>query len=155
MDNGARNGYILEISPALLEKIHQDGERKYPEEGAGLLLGSVMENRRTVKEIILAKNIQEPSTRRRRYAISPYDFAAAEDEAEKGGLELLGVFHSHPDHSDLPSEFDLELAVPWFSYLITSIVEGQAKSSRSWRLLDDRTDFSEEVLEITSEKGMD
>jgi proteasome lid subunit RPN8/RPN11 len=155
MDNGARNGYILEISPALLEKIHQDGERKYPEEGAGLLLGSVMENRRTVKEIILAKNIQEPSTRRRRYAISPHDFAAAEDEAEKGGLELLGVFHSHPDHSDLPSEFDLELAVPWFSYLITSIVEGQAKSSRSWRLLDDRTDFSEEVLEITSEKGMD
>ena len=71
-----------------------------------------------------------------------------EEEADRLGLEMLGVFHSHPDHPNLPSEFDRQWAWPNFSYLITSVVEGKAVDSRSWRLSEDRTSFSEEIIEI-------
>jgi proteasome lid subunit RPN8/RPN11 len=155
MDNCGKNGFILEIPTVLLEKIHQNGEKRYPEEGAGLLLGNVQSDRRVVKDILLVDNIREASARRRRYAISPQDFAAAEDEAELRGLEVLGVFHSHPDHPELPSDFDREWAMPWFSYLITRVIHGRAEYSRSWRLSEDRTNFIEEALDIAKEKGLD
>jgi proteasome lid subunit RPN8/RPN11 len=61
-------------------------------------------------------------------------------------MTLLGVFHSHPDHPDLPSEYDREWAQPYFSYLITSIGKGTAIESRSWRLLEDRSAFIEEAV---------
>jgi proteasome lid subunit RPN8/RPN11 len=59
---------------------------------------------------------------------------------------VIGVFHSHPDHPNQPSEFDRQWALPWFSYLITSIEKGTAVGSRSWRLEDDRTGFEEEEI---------
>jgi proteasome lid subunit RPN8/RPN11 len=70
-----------------------------------------------------------------------------EEEADRLGLELVGVSHSHPDHPNLPSEFDRQWAWPNFSYLITSVVEGNAVESRSWRLNEDRASFSEEDLQ--------
>jgi proteasome lid subunit RPN8/RPN11 len=71
-----------------------------------------------------------------------------EKEAAKQDLSIIGVFHSHPDHPNLPSEFDREYAIPWYSYLITSVHDGKATSSRSWRLEDDRERFQEEQIEI-------
>jgi len=59
----------------------------------------------------------------------------------------LGVFHSHPDHPNLPSEFDREWAQPFFSYLITSVNSGQAAASRAWRLAEDRSVFLEETIQ--------
>ena len=67
-------------------------------------------------------------------------------EAERRGLDLVGVFHSHPDHPDLPSEYDREWAQPNFSYLITSVEKGTVLESRSWRLIEDRSAFVEEAL---------
>jgi proteasome lid subunit RPN8/RPN11 len=64
------------------------------------------------------------------------------------GLDVLGVFHSHPDHPNQPSEFDRQWAWPNFSYLITSVVQGVAVESRSWRLNEDRANFSEEKVEV-------
>jgi proteasome lid subunit RPN8/RPN11 len=74
---------------------------------------------------------------------------SAEQEAESLGLDLIGVFHSHPDHPAVASEFDLEWALPWFSYLITAVQHGRARQSRSWRLDDDRTQMCEEAITIT------
>ena len=62
----------------------------------------------------------------------------------------FSVFHSHPDHPNLPSEFDRQWALPWFSYLITSVEQGVANQSRSWRLTDDRDRFKEEKIIVTN-----
>ena len=96
----------------------------------------------------------EIGSRRRRYAIDPKEMLEAEDEVEKMGIDIVGIFHSHPDHPPRPSEFDLAWAMPWFSYIITSVSQGKAVESRSWRLSDDRSSFIEEQLvEVQTESS--
>ena len=143
---------VLEISAGLLERIHQNGEESYPEEGAGLLLGRAEATSRLVTEILALTNAREDSARHNRYLLTPQDMLRAEEEAERLGLEVIGVFHSHPDHPNRPSEFDREWAMPWFSYLITSVDSGKAVESRSWRLADDRKSFDEEIIQVNGER---
>ncbi len=138
----------LLIGEDTLITIHQNGENAYPEEGAGLIFGTDKEGGRKAISVYPLNNSREDTARHNRYLITPKDMLKGEIEAEKLGLDVIGVFHSHPDHPDRPSEFDREWAMPWFSYIITSVKEGKAKSSRSWRLLDDRTAFSEEKIEL-------
>ncbi len=139
----------IEVPRDLLERIHQHGEQAYPEEGAGFLLGVDAASRQVV-DIIPISNSREESARNRRYLLAPEDYRRAETEADSRGLTLVGVFHSHPDHPDRPSEFDREWAQPFFSYVITGVNRGRATSSRSWRLSDDRTQFVEETIQISS-----
>jgi proteasome lid subunit RPN8/RPN11 len=73
---------------------------------------------------------------------------AGENAAEKHALDVIGVFHSHPDHPALPSDYDREQALPWWSYLIVSVQETGADVARSWLLADDRTRFIEERVHI-------
>jgi proteasome lid subunit RPN8/RPN11 len=133
-----------------LERIQEYGEQAYPEEGAGFLLGmgTVDGSARSVIGIVPLQNAREAGARGNRYLITPQDYLHAELQAEEQGLELIGVFHSHPDHPDLPSDFDREWAQPQFSYLITRVVGGTAEGSRAWRLSDDRSKFSEEDIQI-------
>ncbi len=138
----------LFIPPGLLDRIHQHGQQAYPEEGAGLLLGEIKDRDHQVSEILPLTNVREVDARHNRYQLSPQDYLKGEQEADRLGLELLGVFHSHPDHPNRPSEFDRQWAWPNFSYLITSVVQGKAVESRSWRLAEDRVHFSEENIEI-------
>ncbi len=143
---------ILEISSDLLTQIHSHGEASYPEEGAGLLLGRADDSSRLVAEILTLPNSREDSARHNRYLLTPQDMLRGEEQAERLGLDVIGVFHSHPDHPNRPSEFDREWAMPWFSYIITSVHAGKAKESRSWRLDDDRSKFEEEVIQVISEQ---
>lgn len=138
----------LLIPKALLESIHQHGERAYPEEGAGFLLGTQDADTRQVKELIPLSNSREDDARHNRYLLTAKDMLYGETEAQKRGLDVVGVFHSHPDHPNQPSEFDREWALPWFSYLITSVANGQTAGSRSWRLEEDRSGFREEEIEL-------
>jgi len=138
----------LEISPELLVGIHAHGEAAYPEEGAGFLLGSAHSERRQVTAILPLDNSREADARHNRYLLTPQDFLRGEQEAARQGLDLLGVFHSHPDHPNRPSEFDRDWAMPWFSYIITSVQAGKAAGSRSWRLEEDRSSFFEEAIEV-------
>ena len=124
------------------------GEAAYPDEGAGFLLGAADGERRQVKAILTLDNSREAEARHNRYLLTPQDFLRGEREAARQGLDLLGVFHSHPDHPSQPSEFDREWAMPWFSYVITSVQAGKAAGSRSWRLEEDRSSFFEEVIEV-------
>ena len=140
----------LEISSSLLDEIHAHGETSYPEEGAGLLLGSSNEDLRLVSAILKLTNAREDSARHNRYLLTAQDMLRGEQEAMKLGVDIVGVFHSHPDHPNQPSEFDREWAVPWFSYIITSVNQGEAVTSRSWRLSEDRTNFEEEKIMVTS-----
>ncbi len=139
----------ITISSTLLQEIHTYGESAYPEEGAGLLIGTENGQEKIVTEILTLENARESSARHNRYLLSAEDYLRGENEAARLGLDVLGVFHSHPDHPNQPSDFDREWAMPWFSYLITSVYSGQAKASRSWRLAEDRLQFFEETLSVT------
>lgn len=140
------NEVTLRLSNDVLEEIHAHGEQAYPEEGAGFLLG-VENGARDVQAIFPLTNSREDSARHNRYLITPNDYLKAELEADKLGLSLIGVFHSHPDHPNRPSEFDRDWAQPFFSYIITSVDSGKAIKSRSWRLLEDRSQFVEEEIQ--------
>jgi proteasome lid subunit RPN8/RPN11 len=133
---------MLKISQKILARIHRNGEEAYPEEGAGFLIGS----EGSVEEIFPLSNAREDTARHNRYLITPEDYLKAELTADKLGLSLIGVFHSHPDHPNRPSEYDRDWAQPFFSYIITSVNEGKAIESRSWRLLEDRSKFEEEEI---------
>jgi proteasome lid subunit RPN8/RPN11 len=141
---------IIEIPADLLAQIHTLGETTYPEEGAGFILGSSDRDNRQVTDILPLTNAREATARSNRYLITPQDMLRGEREASQRGLDIIGVFHSHPDHPNRPSEFDLQLALPWFSYLITSVERGVAHQSRSWRLTDDRDHFMEERIIVTN-----
>jgi proteasome lid subunit RPN8/RPN11 len=138
----------LELSQELLREIHAHGEGAYPEEGAGLILGRVSEEKKLATEILQLANGREATARHNRYLLAPEDYLRGEQEAYQRGLEVLGIFHSHPDHPSRPSEYDREWAWPWFSYLITSVQAGRAVDSRSWKLSEDRSEFTEEMIVI-------
>ena len=88
---------------------------------------------------------------RRRFLVRPQDYREAEQTASDSGVELLGFYHSHPDHPARPSEYDLNHAWPFFSYVIVSVRDGVPGDMTSWRLLDDRSTFTEEDLLETIE----
>ncbi len=138
---------MLRVSQDLLDRIHAHGEQAYPEEGAGFMLGTDGPER-AVTAIFPLSNSREDAARHNRYLFTPADYMKAELEAERRGLSLLGVFHSHPDHPNRPSEFDREWAQPFFSYVITSVSSGKALESRSWRLAEDRSEFQEEQIKL-------
>lgn len=136
----------LQLNAAVLAQIQAHGEAAYPEEGAGFLLGRANSTDRQVISLLPAENRREDAARKNRYLLGPEALRQAEDTAARLGLDLIGVFHSHPDHPSQPSEFDREWALPYFSYLITSVAAGNANDTRSWRLRDDRSQFDEEII---------
>ncbi len=144
----------LVLSAELLRRIQREAERAYPEEGAGFLLGT-RKGRSEVLDIFQASNPGIEGARRDRYMIVPEEYLEAEEEAEGRRMDVVGVFHSHPDHPAEPSEFDREWAQPNFSYIITSVDRGMASASRSWLLLEDRSRFEEETLRIIDYPAQD
>jgi proteasome lid subunit RPN8/RPN11 len=135
---------MLVVPNRLIEQMNAHVEKAYPEEGAGFLIGEDGE----VKEILALSNSREDGARHNRFLFTTDDFVQAELKAEKLGLGLLGVFHSHPDCPNIPSEYDREWALPSLSYIITRGDNGKAVNSRSWRLVEDRSRYEEEELEI-------
>lgn len=125
------------------------GER-YPYEGCGLLVGRSA-GRVEVAAHIPVRNLREGVEAKRRYLIGPGDFLAAEKEARARGLEIVGVYHSHPDAPAEPSEFDRENAWPWYYYLIVAVLGGRVDSARAWQLKDDRSGFEERGVILSEE----
>jgi proteasome lid subunit RPN8/RPN11 len=140
----------LLIPPTLLTRIEQHGEQSYPFEGAGVLLGNMYEQAVVIKEIMRFENSFDASQRRRRYRIDARAMMQAEYSAEERQMDVVGIFHSHPDHPARPSAYDLEHSLPWYAYVITSIVGGSASESRAWRLREDRSEFVEIELLLDS-----
>ncbi len=143
----------LVISAELMAQIHQHGEQAYPEEGAGLMLGEARSEDRRVLQLQMFSNAREDSARHNRYLLTPQDYLLGELQASRLGLDVIGVFHSHPDHPNRPSEFDREWAMPFLSYVITSIQSGRAVESRSWLLSEDHSQFFEEEIHFEKEES--
>ena len=136
---------MLLIPERLIEQMNAHMEKAYPEEGAGFLIGEAGE----VKEILALSNSREDGARHNRFLFTPEDYLQAELKAERLGLSLIGVFHSHPDSPNVPSDYDREWAQPFFSYIITRVDNGKSVSSRSWRLAEDRSGYEEEEIKVS------
>jgi len=131
----------LVLDAGIAEAIEAHGSATYPHECCGALLGTAGR----VSATFALPNTTEEGPRRR-FLVRPADYRTAEQEASRQGRELLGFYHSHPDHPARPSQYDLDHAWPFFSYVIVSIMSGSAAAMTSWRLRDDRSAFDEEPL---------
>jgi proteasome lid subunit RPN8/RPN11 len=140
----------LRIGAKTLAHMHAELGLAYPEEGCGVLLGRDVDAAREVLRAVALVNTLDDA-KHRRYTISPDQFLAAERSAREAGLDVVGFFHSHPDHPARPSAFDLEHAWPWYSYVIVSVAHGRAADTTSWRLRDDRAAFEPETIETLRE----
>jgi len=118
----------------------------YPEETCGLLLGSVGAGRIETARATRARN-RNRERARDRYDLDPDDFLAADLAARAAGLEIVGVWHSHPDHPAEPSEIDRAAAWEGWSYVIAEVTAAGVAALRSWRLEGER--FVEEPVSST------
>jgi proteasome lid subunit RPN8/RPN11 len=134
---------MISIHEALLTQIRVNAEKTYPNECCGLLLGTS----HYIKEIRSADNASNDS-RHRRYLIHPRDLMAAENYVRGIGMEVMGVYHSHPDHPAHPSEFDRRNAVPGYLYLIVNVIQGRSGDVTGWRVEDWGAGFESEALHI-------
>jgi len=131
--------------------IRAHGEADYPHETCGLLGGTREGERTIVRQLVPLPNERLDSARNR-YLIDPDDFRQAQARLDREGLEIVGVYHSHPDHPAEPSEFDREHAWPRLSYVIVAVAAGRSGDMKSWRLSDDRAAFAEEPITLEPRK---
>lgn len=124
--------------------MHSHAESTFPNECCGFFYGSDQ----TVRNVTLAVPVEnsKEGDQRRRFEISAFDYMQAEKFATENDLTLLGIYHSHPNHPARPSEHDLKQAVPFFSYIIVSVMNGKVADTTSWQL-NDELKFVEEKIE--------
>jgi proteasome lid subunit RPN8/RPN11 len=150
----------LWISDHLAEKIRTHGAETYPHECCGALLGRdsslVAGNHEETETHVAPREIlslfplvnRRDDSPRNRFSLTAEDVRDAEKAASAQGLEVVGWYHSHPDHPARPSQYDRDHAWPWYSYIIVSVQHGAPQEMTSWRLSDDRLEFSHEGIEI-------
>jgi proteasome lid subunit RPN8/RPN11 len=136
----------LVISARHLQTLGRHASVSYPDECCGVLIGRSSEDS-TVVERVLSVGNERQDSRHNRFLISPETVLAAHKEARALGLDVVGYYHSHPDHPARPSEFDREHAWPGMSYLIVSVEKRKVVDARSWRLADDREGYDEEIID--------
>ena len=123
----------------------EDAVGSFPDECCGFFFGSEdARGDRTVTHVLVVNNAKE-GDKRRRFEISPKDYLKAEQFADENDLQLLGVYHSHPNHPAIPSETDRLSAQPYFSYIIVSVYDKEVRDIRSWRL-NSNSQFDEEFI---------
>ena len=157
---------VLKIYPHHLEAIRTHAESSYPNECCGLLLG-LAGDEKIVAEVIPTQNSWDAqaaqafaaiagsdklgTSKRDRYAIAPLDMLKAQREGRDRSFDIIGIYHSHPDHPAVPSEFDRACAWSVYSYIIVSVQQGKAGDLCNWSL-DDAHQFQPEemiTVEIT------
>lgn len=131
----------IALGPGVWDAIRRHGAEIYPNECCGALIG----RDGVVTEAYALPNTTEEGPRRR-FMVRPQDYRDAERRASEHGGELLGFYHSHPDHPARPSQYDLDHAWPSFSYIIVSVQAGKPTDMTSWRLQEDRSAFDQEKL---------
>lgn len=124
--------------------MYEHAIRTYPDECCGFIFGSDADMR-NVKNTMEVQN-NKKGNKKRRFEISPLDYLEAENYAEKNYLDLLGIYHSHPNHPAIPSEHDRVQAVDFFSYIIISVFKKKIADMKSWRLNSKNLFESENIL---------
>lgn len=139
----------LRLPEGLLDEIRRHGESAYPAECCGVLAGRSGSGSKEV--VRLAPAVNRRTDDPHRYLIAPDDLRRLEAELRVEGLEVVGYYHSHPDHPAAPSGYDTAHAWPWYSYLIVRIEQGRAQEAASYTLDDERPLMHPESLEVLSE----
>ena len=139
----------LRLPGALADEIRRHGEAAYPAECCGALVGRADGAAKDVVRLWPAVNRRTDDPHR--YLIAPDDLRRLELEVRAAGQEIVGYYHSHPDHPARPSAFDTEHAWPWYSYLIVRIDRGRGAEMASWVLDDERPLMHPESLDVLSE----
>ena len=140
----------LRLPDALLEEIRRHGAAAYPAECCGVMVGRSGDT--DAKEVVrLWPVVNRRTDDPHRYLIAPDDLRRLEREVQGKGLEIVGYYHSHPDHPAEPSAYDAAHAWPWYSYLIVRVEQGQPREAASFTLDPDRPLMHSEPLEVLSE----
>ena len=138
---------MIEASETIIEAIVTHAERDYPHECGGMLIGRFLDAKKSVSEVFPLENAREEEARHDRILILPKYVLRAERYARERGLDVVGYYHSHPDDVAVPSQYDLDHALPVWSYIIVSVLEGKVADVRSWEMQNDRSKFNEEQME--------
>ncbi len=143
---------IIKLTREVEEAIRIHGEEAFPNECCGFLFGNE-KNGRLIDLSSRVENSKE-GDQRRRFEISPFDYMKAEQFALENDTQLLGIYHSHPNHPAIASVHDLAKAMPFFSYVIVSIMEGKYADVKSWKLYDEKREFYEEEVAIVATQSL-
>lgn len=135
----------LIIAKQAEQLMYKDATASFPNECCGFFYGQETD---TTREVTLAipVNNSKKGDQGRRFEISAFDYMKAERYAITNNLTLLGVYHSHPNHPAVPSIHDLKVAMPYFSYIIISVMDGKINVLRSWQLKETVREFGEEEV---------
>ncbi len=137
----------METTNSILNAIRQHGADAYPEEGCGFLLGTVTgKGTNRVTALHQATN-RRAENRERRYELTADDYRRADAAAQEQDLDVVGIYHSHPDHPARPSETDLaEATFPGYTYVIVSVHDGTPDAVTAWTLALNRSEFRREDI---------
>ena len=153
----------LKIHSREIDAIRQHGARDYPNECCGILLGRAEGSEKQVREVVPLKNLRtDPElaqallpldspgaeSEKNRFLIDPREQIRVEKDARARQLDVLGYYHSHPDHPARPSKYDRDHAWPWYSYIIVAVEKGEPRDLTSWVLREDRERFDPESVEV-------
>src|SRR5579884_1196964 len=149
----------VRLTQGHIDSIRAHGAREYPNECCGAMLGVEVNGVKEVRELAPLRNLRHDRARaeevlplsepeRNRFLSDPEDMLRVEKDARKRGLDVIGFYHSHPDHPARPSGYDREHAFPWYSYVIISVEAGKPGTYTSWMLREDRSEFDEEFIEV-------
>ena len=142
---------MIAITEDQLSAIRRHGERDYPFECCGLLIGKFEKDRKRVIETVSISNAREEEAKRNRFLIRPEELMRGEKYAREKSMDVVGFYHSHPDDRAVPSQYDLEHAWPTYSYIVVAVEKGRSTDLRSWEIESDRSQFNEE--EVTGPKN--
>lgn len=134
------------------QQIREHAAATYPHECCGALLGSSSGDAKRVTRVVRIENARTDSAANR-FLVTDRDYMRVETQAAREGIDLLGFYHSHPDHPARPSGYDLDHALPWFSYVIVAVAKGRPEQMTSWLLAEDRSRFLEEEIIAEKESG--
>lgn len=135
-----------------IKQIEAHGERTFPYECGGMLIGRFENGKKTVLELLPMENAASEAEQHNRVLIVPKDVLRAERFAREKKLDVVGYYHSHPDHPAIPSQFDLDHALPVWTYIIVSVESGKAVDVRAWEMENDRSKFNEEKIFIDKQE---
>ena len=139
---------MIRIDEKNIDAITIHAERDYPHECGGMLIGHFEANeKKTVVETFPLENAREEEARHNRVLILPGDVLKAERYARERKLDVDGYYHSHPESPAVPSQYDLDHALPVWSYMIASVFKGKVVDIFSWEMENDRSKFNEEEIE--------
>ncbi len=136
---------MIRIEPEPWAAMVAHASQAYPDECCGAMLGAVEDGRKVVREALPLENAFE-GVQATRYQLRPEDLLAADAAARRHGMDLIGIYHSHPDCDAYFSETDLKNSCPWYSFVVLSIRNGDFHHANSWLPNFEQTEAAKEEL---------